>query len=93
MEKGRAAELAAQANDVVRKFMQDMRAIAVEARGLDKDEQQTEIERLVRLNRKLSMQLRVERKKVKRLVGRLRKYAPEDADAFENIEPIGGEDA
>lgn len=86
MHDSKSIELAKCANDATRVFMQEMRTIATEAHSLDKGEQQAEIERLCRRVRVLERKLHAERKKSERLVGRLRKYAPEDADMFSEKE-------
>lgn len=87
MEDNRATRLGDRANIAVSDFLETMRSIAKEARELDKDEQQLEIERLGR--RLAGMKARVRRlaNRNARLLRRLRKVDPDGAAAYEaNLE-------
>lgn len=83
MEDNRTTRLGDRANVAVSDFLETMRSIAKEARELDKDEQQLEIERLRR--RLAGMKARVRRlaNRNARLLRRLRELDPEGADAYE----------
>lgn len=92
MEDNRATRLGDRANIAVSDFLETMRSIAKEARELDKDEQQLEIERLGR--RLAGMKARVRRlaNRNARLLRRLRELDPEGADAHEKkLEGVSNE--
>lgn len=91
-EDTRAVALAERANDAVRTFMEEMRTIANEARALDKDEQQAEIERLQRAVRHERKRKLAALKLKERLLKRLEQADPKAAEAFKGLETIHEQD-
>lgn len=92
MEDNRATRLGDRANIAVSDFLETMRSIAKEARELDKDEQQLEIERLERRVSSLKAQARRLMNRNARLLRRLRELDPEGADAHEKkLEGVSNE--
>lgn len=87
MEDNKATRLGTKANIAVSDFLETMRSIAKDARELDKDEQQLEIERLERRLAGMKAHVRRLSKRNERLLKRLRKVDPEGAAAYEaNLE-------